>query len=36
MDDKLRELFYSDTLLGLATPKQLALLADQALSACTP
>jgi hypothetical protein len=35
MDDKLRELFYSDTLLGLATPKQLALAAREAGLALT-
>jgi hypothetical protein len=35
MDDKLRELFYSDTLLGLATPKQLALAARESGLALT-
>jgi hypothetical protein len=29
MDEQLRDLFYSDTLLGLATPKQLALAARE-------
>jgi hypothetical protein len=35
MDDQLRDLFYSDTLLGLATPKQLALAARESGLALT-
>jgi len=35
MDEQLRDLFYSDTLLGLATPKQLALAARESGLALT-
>ena len=35
MDEQLRDLYYSDTLLGLATPKQLALAARESGLALT-